>query len=216
MFEKIEEGFTRSIETVTSNLSKALNDAISHMTQVIKDISPKISEACKVPPAHPSLVANTSSVTSAIDEYMDREKRKCNLILYNIPETTTSVESADGVKKDSETFKELVSSIMDKGISNLQIIKAIRLCKLTSAKPKPLLISIHDELCKREILRSAYKLSKTPKWSNIYVSPDYTRKERETNKVLREELKRCKENGEVNLGIRNGMIVVKQPRSGSS
>ena len=113
---------------MTSNLSRALNDAIS---QVIKDISPKISEACKVPPAHPSHVANTSSVTSAIDEYMDREKRKYNLILYNIPETTTSVESADGVKKDSETFKELVSSIMDKGISNLQITKAIRLGKLT-------------------------------------------------------------------------------------
>ena len=36
MFEKIEEGFTRSIETVTSNLSKALNDTISHITQVIK------------------------------------------------------------------------------------------------------------------------------------------------------------------------------------
>lgn len=106
----------------------------------------------KSPPAHPSQVANTSSVTSAIDEYMDREKRKCNLILYNIPQTTTNIESADGVKKDSETFKELVSSIMDKGISNLQITKAIRLGKLPSAKPRPLLISIHDELCKREIL----------------------------------------------------------------
>ena len=192
---------------MTSNLSKALNGAIS---QVIKDISPKISEACKVPPAHPSRVANTStsSVTSAIDEYMDREKRKCNLILYTIPETTTSVESADGVKKDSETFKELVSSIMDKGISNLQITKAIRLGKLPSVNPRPLLISVRDELCKREILRSAYKSSKIPKWSNIYVSPDYTCKEREANKVLHEELKRCKENGEVNLGIRNGMIVV--------
>ena len=65
------------------------------MTQVIKDISPKISKACKVSPAYPSHVANTSSITSAIDEYKDREKRKCNLILYNIPETTTSVESAD-------------------------------------------------------------------------------------------------------------------------
>ena len=70
---------------------------------------------------------------------------------------------------------------MNKGISNLQITKAIRLGKLPSAKPRPLLISIHDELCKREILRSAYKLSKIPKWSNIYVSPDYTHKEREAN-----------------------------------
>ena len=36
MFEKVEDGFTRSIETVTSNLSKALNVTISHITQVIK------------------------------------------------------------------------------------------------------------------------------------------------------------------------------------
>ena len=69
---------------------------------------------------------------------------------------------------------------------------------------------------RREIPRPAYKLSKIPKWSNIYVSPDYTHKEREANKILREELKRCKENGEVNLGISNGMIVVKQPRSGGN
>ena len=147
---------------------------------------------------------------------MDRERRKCNLIVYNIPETSTSVESTDCVKKDDETFKELVGSIMDKGCPNLQITKAIRLGKLPAAKPRPLLISVRDELCKREILRSAYKLSKIPKWSNIYVSPDYTHKEREANKVLHEELKRRKENGEVNLGIRNGKIVTKQPRPDSN
>ena len=102
------------------------------------------------------------------------------------------------------------------GIIGLSLTKAIRLVKLPAAKPRPLLISVRDELCKREILRSAYKLSKIPKWSNIYVSPDYTRKEREANKVLREELKRRKASGEVNLGIRNGRIVTKQPRPDSN
>ena len=42
LFKKIEEHFTRSIETVTSNLSKALNGTISHMTQVVKDVTKKV------------------------------------------------------------------------------------------------------------------------------------------------------------------------------
>ena len=39
---------------------------------------------------------------------------------------------------------------------------------------------------------------------------------REANKVLREELKHRKASGEVNLGIRNGRIVTKQPRPNSN
>ena len=210
LFKKIEEHFTRSIETVTSNLSKALNGTISHMTQVVKDVTKK-SEVCDISSAHSSPpVINASAFTCAIDEYMDREKRKCNLIVYNLPEPPTDMETTECVKKDKEFFKEIVGSILDKDLSNLQITKVLRLGKSPSAKPRPLLVSIQDELWKREILRFAYKLSKISKWSSIYVSPDYTRKEREANKVLRNELRRRKENGEENLSIRNGKIIVKK------
>ena len=42
----------------------------------------------------------------------------------------------------------------------------------------------------------------------IYINPDYTPKQREQNKELRAEMKRRMEEGEEDLTIRHGKIVV--------
>ncbi|XP_065908959.1 26S proteasome non-ATPase regulatory subunit 10-like [Dysidea avara] len=55
-------------------------------------------------------------------------------------------------------------------------------------------------------MKQASKLRATERWNNIYVTPDLTIKERETNKALKEELKRPKDNGEKNLIIKRGRI----------
>ena len=48
---------------------------------------------------------------------------------------------------------------------------------------------------------------------NIFISPDRTRQEREMFRVLRDDLKRRKSNGETNLVIRNDKIIVKVSHS---
>ena len=50
-------------------------------------------------------------------------------------------------------------------------------------------------------------------WSNVYISPDLTPKEREANRRLREELKNRKDAGEKNLMIKRGKIVVDTRKS---
>ena len=59
---------------------------------------------------------------------------------------------------------------------------------------------------KREILGSAKKLRDSETWSDIFITPDMTPKERERNKQLREELKRRRNEGEEGLVIRGGQI----------
>ena len=78
-----------------------------------------------------------------------------------------------------------------------------------SERPRPLILTLNNLDTKTEILEGAYKLSHTPEWRNIYVAPDRTPKEREEHKMLRDELKRRRQEGEENIVIRKGKIVKK-------
>ena len=69
---------------------------------------------------------------------------------------------------------------------------------------------------KRSILKQATKLRKSSKWSDIYISPDLTPKERSHNKKLRDELKMRKDAGEKDLYIKPGKIVSRPLGNGTS
>ena len=69
---------------------------------------------------------------------------------------------------------------------------------------------------RKEIMRKAPELNKgiSMNETRIYVNADYTQKQRERNKELRTEKQRRTNEGEENLAIRNGIIVVMKPRAG--
>ena len=60
---------------------------------------------------------------------------------------------------------------------------------------------------KTEVLKMARQFRQSPVYSNIYITPDLTWREREEGRRLREELARRRESGEENLAIRRGKIV---------
>ena len=63
------------------------------------------------------------------------------------------------------------------------------------------------------ILKLLNKVDDNDISANIYVSTDRTKKQREADKELRDELKRRKDLGEKNLVIRNSKIVPFQQRA---
>ena len=149
-------------------------------------------------------------VTGAIEEYIDRQRRKCNLIIRNLLEPKAQ-STSERASQDINLFKEIVYKELKINTSDIEILKATRLGKL-SDKPRLLRISVSNEQSKAGILRAASKLKSSKKWSSLYFSADLTQRERETNRQLQAELKCHKENGENNLHIRNGKIVTVQPR----
>ena len=92
------------------------------------------------------------------------------------------------------------------------VSKPTRLDVPKTNKPRLLRIEIKNLAAKREILRNATKVRPSSKWSNVYVSPDLTPKEREQNKQLREELRTRKAPGEKDLYIKFRRIVLCPPR----
>ena len=115
--------------------------------------------------------------------------------MYNLPES----------QEDSNAF----INICKEGLwLNIRIVKVLRLARSASNKARPLLVTVTDLEEKLLILRNAFNLRHHKEFSNIFISPDRTKQERESFRMLTDELKRRKSNGETNLVIRNNKIVV--------
>ena len=67
-----------------------------------------------------------------------------------------------------------------------------------------------DNYVRSRILRNSKNLRKSSIYQNVFTSPDLLSKVRESNKILHQELRSCKEAGEANLIIKCGRIVTKQ------
>ena len=127
-----------------------------------------------------------------------------NLVIYGLPEHQGSI-STECQSKDSDSLRELVHS--EFSVDNLEINKIIRLGKFFKDKPRPLLVTLSDKSVRRHILLNAKILCKSNTYKQVFISPDFSIKERESNKLLRLELLRRKQEGERNLIIRHGKIV---------
>jgi len=146
----------------------------------------------------------TNDVIGILDEIEDRNRRKCNLLIYNLPEPT-------GTGTDTKTVKNLVKNNLS--ISGVEVNKVTRLGKHKENSPRPILVTMADETSKWKCLKQAPKLRKDTKFSNVYISPDLTLKERQENKKLYLELKSRREKGEKDLMIKRGKIVTRTSTS---
>jgi len=190
-------------QTLCDSVS-ALSDKINHLCAKNDQLQTQIN--CTI-----SSLSDQAQMASpnAIDEYMDRERRKSNLIVYGLPEASAPT-GPERRSADINRIQELVHSEFN--LTSLETTKCFRLGK-RSSNPRPLLISIVDNSIRRQILRNAKILRNSNSYKNVFISPDLTPQERVVNKQLRAELQRRKESGEPNLIIRRGKIIPKQSPS---
>ena len=188
----------------------ALSAKVDDLCSLNQTLESEIKATAGAVVSKPSPVVGESlfaSPVEAVDEYLDRERRKCNLVIYNLPEPIAS-NVKDRTQQDKNVFSQLVSSELK--IENINLLKCIRLGKKTSNnKARPLLVSVTEASTKYNILKKASQLRHSSSHSKVYISPDMTRKEREAAKELRTELKRRLAAGEKDLTIRQGKIVQK-------
>ena len=170
--------------------------------EVLRKVSNQISELPKTDMAGTNRTA-AHDLAAALDDHMDREKRKSNLVVHNLPEQASDSQ-AERAAQDAELFR---SMIRDEMKLNVKVMKSFRVGKKVDGKARLLIITLEEASTKHDILKQAPQLRHSKKYVNIYVTPDLTRKERETNKKLRDELHRRKGTGETNIAIRRGKII---------
>lgn len=150
-------------------------------------------------------------IAEAFGEGQEREKRKKNLIITNVKESSKA-NPTERKEDDLDSAKNLLQQITD--ISEDEILEPTRLGSVGGNRPRLLRVTLKTEERKKEILRMAPKSKinqgKTENRKKHFINADYTPKEREENYKLRMEKKQRTDRGEEDLIIRNGKIVKKK------
>ena len=141
------------------------------------------------------------------DETRLREKKKNNLIVFNMPEKEDVSDNEELMMNDFSKLKQIYQGRVD--LKERDLLNVTRLGNKNPEKIRPILLVFKDEEIRTKILRNNrdLKLKEDNISSSIYVHIDRTQKQRETEKELRAELKRRKDSGEKNIVIRNEQIV---------
>ena len=204
-----------SIESLSNSWQrehKALMDSVTALSKKMDNLCSKNSELqLKInnieAPINSTVLPPASSATNIVDELADRDRRKKNVIIYNLPEPAPD----DG--GDSDTFATMCSSVYN---CSCAITKSVRLGKKVINKHRPLLLSLENEVDKLLLLSRSYLLRQNDSYKDVFIAPDRTKFEREKHKRLLLELKDRRSKGETNLILRNGAIISKFPAKNNS
>ena len=121
------------------------------------------------------------------EEMRDRESRKDNILVYNIPEAESSIAEERG-KQDRDEIYCLADSIKADMREN-DIKFMTRLGKYEENKNRPILMAVRYSPLKDYLLNNAYKL-KHGRYENVRITKDLTKRQRDEELQLIEEAKK--------------------------
>ena len=193
--EKNELINLNEIKQLKSDLTNAISVKTSNIRNDWVEIASKGTQN-KKKPAEQLIVANAT-----INEMNERDKRKKNIIVYGVPESTL-VDFTDKKAEDMVKIKDILNKI-EKSDVNPNYIR--RLKSKDSAKPGPILVELSDSSIRNPVLLAAKKLRNFDNYKSVYNSPDLTEAERQMDYELRKERNRLNESNPTDSPFRYGI-----------
>ena len=167
---------------------KIIDQKVNDNSKDIQKCLKSVDEIQKKLPDLSTIQANSSSVTqdSVFQEIRDREMRKNNVIIHNLPELDDRSPQARK-SHDMDQFKDIMNTISckleDKDIKYMNRIGEKR------DSDRPLLVCFRNHVNKTMVQESA-RFLKSSKWNEISIIPDLTKRQRKEEEVLRTEMER--------------------------
>ena len=157
------------------------------------------------------LKGNISEIVSRqIKEHKDNERRRSNIIVYNVAESQ-EVESKNRFEEDMSKMSEFLEKELR---VKANIVSCHRLGKKNQedeseepGSPRPLRVMFSNSSEKFLVNKEAMKLKSQGQELSYPFSGDYTAAEREEYRKLKQELERRKQGGERDIKIKKGKIV---------
>ncbi|KAG6460115.1 hypothetical protein O3G_MSEX011784 [Manduca sexta] len=182
--EKLDEKLSKQTEqitqAVTKNVTKEIDGKLNTIIEENKLLKTKVSEL------------------EAKVKWLEREKRKNNLVFFGVEEVGKSErELVDYIK---ETIEESGVQIYSQEISNVY-----RIGKKSENKNRPVVVSLTTQWKKHLVLKNKSHLPE-----NIYVKEDYSRETLEKRKQLQPKLEEEKKKGNIAFIKDDRIIVIKQ------
>ena len=219
-----DQGNLKSINTTLSNRFDKLSDQVDKLSSRILEIQQEISRETTTN-SNPddqglSAIADNApqfklskAFSSVLSEEKEKDKRKLNLILHNIPESTNP--SSD-VRKQDNTDTAATIFNQHLGIPT-SVTNATRLGK-KGTKSRILHATVSSERDKAIILRNCTKvrsITGADYLKKLFITPDMTPMEREQNKALRSRLREMNQEGN-RYRIKNRQIVLREEQTPSA
>ena len=190
-FPKVPSALSDYTSQTIANFDSRLKEMESKLSGIFEDINAKLDDhykkleekfVCRADDnmdSSPSPNAKTISdsvaplTASLVTEQKEREKRELNLVLHNVPEPTTTDNSA---RKEEDITQ--VNSILSGYLDVKPTIKnAVRLGKKVTDKARLLKITVASTQEKARVLRNKLKLRKESNPEDvkkIFITPDFT------------------------------------------
>ena len=196
-----------SLEVETKILRTDMDDVKSRLEKVEKKLQGSVKQ----------------EIGTALNEQLDIEKRKMNLVVFNLPEPEniekTVWDLPTKIAKDTKAISEIIKEELKIHLPENVIINARRLgkldtdsdaAKLGTPKPRPLKITLSDIKKKRDILTAAKNLRECDNEiaKKLFINPDLTPEQRKQDQQLRTEMWRRRTENKENVVIRRGEIIV--------
>ena len=147
-----------------------------------------------------------------LEEMHDKESRRKNVVLFNVPESTKK-ETEERECEDKEVCEYVFREGLE--VREAKIEKVVRMGNPMSNKKRPMIVTLTEERVKWELVKRSKRLKSADdgNLTDLIIGPDMTKKEREENARLREELKNKREQGG-SWTIRKGKVVRKDIEGG--
>jgi len=143
-----------------------------------------------------SVAADVESLNRAVDsakslaaEEQDKENRRCNIIMYRVPESPATSAEDRGI--DDKRFCVQFLTRLNMGLTDEDVNKVVRLGKKGQApEPRPLLLQFGSRTAKNYTMESLYKIQHMEsKFKNIITAHNMTKKKNDDCKELVQEAK---------------------------
>ena len=194
---KLIENSLKECHTQKTSYAQIVKGSCS---EVVDKVSEKLTSLSQLPQ---QASRGEQNIAKVFDDFLDRDRRKNNLVVHNLPES-----SAETLTERSDQDDQKVQSMVREAFRlNIKVSKSFRVGKVVPDKHRLLIVTLENPEVKQDVLRLAPQLRGTEFWGNIYITPDLSKAEREAARKLREELSVRKAAGETDLVIKKGRIV---------
>ena len=176
---------------------KKMSEQMTSMERTIED---KINEKIKISEKY-----TMEKINEDVEEKLEAFRRRKNIILYGMPEEKNK-DDRNRCEIDEANIKNLLKELKT-NVKNYEITRIGK--QIIDGRPRPIRVELNRESDKYEILKGAFNLKTTRNetFKRVIITTDMSFKQREAEKLLREELKERRQSGEKNLKIRRGKIV---------
>ena len=198
---------TSELQTTIKQLHEEINDLKSRIDRQDSVIA-VLQEEARVKPSKQTIIRSASNVEIPnlriiIADEKEREGKKANLIIFDMP------ESSDSGQTDVDNVKELMEAVKLPE-TKPNTIKRIGQINEKSKKPRPLLLTFSKVSEKYKVLGNSKKLRELDDehmFKKVIIKPDLTKIQIAEEKKLRDELIHRRKNGE-KVKIHKGTIIL--------